>query len=125
MRAIEILFGVIMDFWEREGVVDLLYTDEEIAASSYSNLYAKAIRDLKDEFADSGMDKSDFIYEWADRNVEIYTVDIYKWYAKNANRSSYAQDALMEVGTSEYIDAVLQRGMYLLLRQFAIGVLGQ
>lgn len=112
---------------ERDGAIELAY-DLEKEKRSRGELWEELVKELKQEFKDSGDDDiHDFCSDWADRLTEIYTTEIFKWYSRNANRYYWADEAVEEMGypTEGGIVRALQMGMYHLLEQVARTVLDE
>ena len=114
-----------------DAVLDAL-TDREDEFKRNPNLtneqlLARVVNDLTEEREDNkDMDLSDFISEWADSHTEIYTTEIFKWYAHGADRYYFADDAINEFGYDKKeggIIKALQMGIYKCLEEFAHAVL--
>ena len=113
-----------------DAVLDAL-TDREDEFKRNPNLtngqlLARVVNDLTEGREDNkDMDLSDFISEWADSHTEIYTTEIFKWYAQSAERLYFADDAINDFGYDKEggIIKALQMGIYKCLEEFAHAVL--
>ena len=89
-------------------------------------LLAREVNSLREERDNNkSMELSDFISEWADSHTEIYTTEIFKWYAQSAERLYFADEAISECGYDKEggIIEALQLGIYKCLEDFAYAVL--
>ena len=91
---------------------------------THAQILAREVNNLKQERAEQNkLDLTDFINDWADINVPIYTDEVFKWYAQSTDRCGYADDAIKEFGHDDSIVQELQRGIFECLNEFAYAVL--
>ena len=113
--------------WDiKDGVIDAL-TDREAeykAGRNNGEIYDRLEKSLINERKDNeDEDLTDFVSDWADSRTEIYTTAIFSWYAQDANRYAYADDAISEFGHSDSVVKELQQGIYKFLEEWAYSVL--
>lgn len=116
---------VNMDVWKMEALLNACYGvgfREKKSCKEKTN--GELLQEIKDEIINDWVDykkncendRQSYISEKADSYTEIYTSEVYNWYAQDCHLDYYADDALKEM-RGEDIIKILQYGMYLFLQE--------
>jgi hypothetical protein len=135
-----------MEYEEEKAVLDILYSEdfqkEFLRNKNYNDLqdYAKLefIREVKEYLSsltpaltitDAREDGEiiDFVSEWVDSHVEIYTGELFKWIYENSNLSYLANDVIADFGIPDKKEDILvkliQLMQYKLLEDWAYEII--
>jgi len=121
----------------KEALLDLIYgcRDEETRKEAYkggksnSDLFMDFVNEVIEEWNNNKElyedDKYQFISEFVDGKVEIYTTSLFKWYSESADRFYHIDEAYKEFGYNEErgIIGLLQQGQYKFLEEIVNKVL--
>jgi len=83
-----------LDNWEHSDFTDF---EQKDIARNFINEFEDYVRDEDDltSFLER-LEDGDIVDEWSERQVSVYTQEIFEWYAQNAFRLGYLQEAMDE-----------------------------
>lgn len=110
---------------EKEALISLVF-DREKHKETNGELFMQFVGEVITEWEDNkdayGGERSDFMHEFCDGRVDIYTSELFKWYSDNPDMCYYADEGITEFAPVRIIQT-LQFGQYLFLKEMVNTIL--